>query len=119
MYQTNDYLCSQCKNVDTMLVDTKDRDLVYKCTQCGGDSHRTMYANITRASYLDGNNRWKSVREMREIDKTIKKLKRDRATGKITPDTHEAETARLKSERKEIQAKGRTKKAELPPKVEN
>jgi hypothetical protein len=74
--------------------------------------------HITRASYLDGNDRWKSVKEMRKIDKEVQRLKQLRRLGKLDADTQAAETKRLKDERSQIQSKGRTKRAEIAPKVE-
>lgn len=117
MLQTNDYRCNACGDVQTLLVEREDRDKLQPCP-CGGEALRMLGGHITRASYLDGNDRWKSVKEMRKIDKEVQKLKHLRRLGKLDADTQAAETKRLKDERAQIQSKGRTKRAEIAPKVE-
>ena len=117
MLQTNDYRCASCEKVQTLLVKREDRDIVQPCP-CGGEASRMLGGHITRATYLDGYNRWHSVKEMRKIDKEVQRLKHLRRTGKLDADTQAAETKRLKDERAQIQAKGRTKHAEIAPKVD-
>jgi hypothetical protein len=117
MLQSNDYRCKECSSVQTLLIEKEDRDKSQPC-KCGGEAIRMLGGHITRATYLDGYNRWHSVKEMRKIDKEVQKLKRLRRAGKLDADTQAAETKRLKDERAQIQAKGRTKHAEIAPKVE-
>lgn len=118
MYQTNNYLCQECGHTATILVAKEERDFPQECPECGGEATRSIFANVTRVSYVDGTNRWKSVREMRNIDKEIRRLKRGRERGIIEADVQESETKRLKEERQQIQKKGRTQKAEIAPKGE-
>ena len=118
MLQSNDYRCKECSSVQTLLVEKEDRDKLQPCS-CGGEAIRMLGGHITRASYIDGVGRWKSVKEMRQIEKQIKAFQRKKRTGSMDFDTADAEISRLKTEKAAVQAKGRTKKAEIAPKVES
>lgn len=115
MLQTNDYKCKECGDVQTLLVDKDKRDEPQSCP-CGGEASRMFTCQVKRWTYPDGIGRWKSVKEKREYDKQIQKWRRDVRTGKADVSTADAEIARLKKEKEQVVAKGRTKKAEIAPK---
>lgn len=72
---TYDYKCSQCDSITTELVERSDVPEHIPCV-CGGSANRTLSANITRVSYVDGNDRFKYAKEKRALDKLAREARK-------------------------------------------
>lgn len=118
MLQTNDYLCTECGNVDTILVDTAQRDELQVCCACGAPSKRRPGAFITKTTHVDGVRRWDNIREARSLEKAAREVKKARRLGSIDSDTANAELSRIKQEKNDVLKRGQRLKAEIPVKGE-
>lgn len=113
------FRCRQCKNVEEVVIDRTERDIPRPCPVCGGEAIRMLWANITRASYIDGTKRWTGVQEARKLERELRKLKQKRAAGNLSHEQTETllgEMQRIKTEQKEVKRKSK-KLVETAPKV--
>lgn len=72
---TFDYRCNDCESVTTELMERSDVKDIIECA-CGGRSSKQLTANITRVSYVDGNDRWRYVKEKRALDKLAREARK-------------------------------------------
>lgn len=73
---THDYKC-ECGWLDTKM---HKRDAVpdeVACEECGLMAPKQLMINITRASYPDGYDRWKNVKELRALNKAERQAKKE------------------------------------------
>ena len=113
------FRCRQCQGVEEVIIDRTERDNPRICPECGGESIRMLWANITRASYIDGTKRWGGVREARKLEREVRKMKQKRASGSLSYEQTEQlnqEMQRVKKEQKEVLSKSKTL-TEIAPKV--
>lgn len=64
------WLCGneECKEMFDEIVDSELKDSVLDCPECGlQTAKRVPFANITKASYVDGNNRFSEIKERRKL----------------------------------------------------
>ncbi len=74
---TFDHRCRDCGETAPVLHDRTEVVDVVPCQLCGtGTADRIISANITQASFVDGNGRWDSIRERRVVEKQMKKAQR-------------------------------------------
>lgn len=79
-YKTFDYRCGDCEFTETLLLDRDEQEskLTAQCPQCDGIMVRVPWINTTKASFIDGNNRFAEHKEIRKIDKEFKKARRNK-----------------------------------------
>lgn len=65
---TFDYKCADCGATSIEMVDRNDVPDAVPCA-CGSTANRQLTANITRVSYVDGNDRFRYAKEKRALDK--------------------------------------------------
>lgn len=72
---TRDYRCGTCEAVTIEMVDRAAEPGTLPC-ECGGVAERTISANITKASHVDGSGRFDDVRRHRKLQREGKKALR-------------------------------------------
>ena len=121
------FRCSSCNGVEELLLERCMRDVPRACPSCGGESRRMLWANITRASYIDGTSRWGGIKEARKLEREMRKLKQKKAAlanskdyGHIHAESAriEDEMGRVRKEKKLAISKGK-KLVETAPKISN
>ena len=64
------WLCKDCKKMWDEIVRRSERDEPLDC-DCGSIAFRIPFANITKASFVDGNGRFDKIRARRNLEKDI------------------------------------------------
>ena len=64
--------CKECDQIWDEIVDSKFKDHPLDCA-CGGTAVRIPFANITKATYVDGSNRFSSVKKRRSLEREVRR----------------------------------------------
>ena len=114
-YYSELFKCKACQSRWGDIVLKEERDIPQVCPECGApEGVRLIGGNITRASYIDGYRRFDGVREIRQINKALQRIKNDR----IASGVFDEQTAiELHREKKKIQKLGAQKSIETSGKI--
>lgn len=73
---SRDHYCDACGHTTIALHDRAAETDLVPCESCGEPARKVISANITQASYVDGNGRLNHLREQRAVEREFKKARR-------------------------------------------